>query len=178
MATGTIITIEFRDATLLAVERPEGIFIPLTPICDAIGIDAEKQRDRMRRDPILQEGLVLLPMPSAGGRQEMLCLRLDLVHGWLFSIDHERVRPEARDQLLAFKRECFSILFEQFYSRNRKGEHKAPSYREKIALVREARVTMGKEAAAQVWKELGLIHVPAMDALQGSLFPAGSKSAA
>lgn len=54
--------------------------------------------------------------PSAGGSQETFCLRLDLVHGWLFTIDESRVKDEeTRQRVLSYKRECYAVLFRHFH---------------------------------------------------------------
>lgn len=107
----------FHGDTLIAVEREDGVFIAVKPICDRLGIGWNKQLERMKRDPVLAEGMTMMGIPSAGGPQETTLLRLDLVNGWLFGIDANRVRPEAREAVLRYKRECYRALFEYFYRR-------------------------------------------------------------
>jgi hypothetical protein len=159
-----ITTVEFYKDALFAVERQDGVFVAITPICNALGVDAKRQRDRIQRDPILSEGGTMVALPSAGGIQETFCLRLDLVHGWLFTIDDSRVRDEeTRQKVLTYKRECHGALFHHFYGRrdlpvNELEESDAP----KVRMVTEARHTFGVPAAAQLWLELRLPVVPAM----------------
>lgn len=115
---GKIITVDFRQDTLFAVERDDGVFIAVTPICDALGLDAKRQRDRIQRDVILSEGGAMMALPSAGGMQETFCLRLDLVHGWLFTIDDSRVKDDTvRQKVLSYKRECYGVLFQYFHGK-------------------------------------------------------------
>lgn len=103
-------------------------------------------------------------IPSLGGPQETTCLRLELVNGWLFTIDESRAKDEeTRQRVLTYKRECYAALFHHFYGRN-VGTSELPQESEapKVRMVTEARHTFGIPAAAQLWLELGLPVVPAM----------------
>ena len=85
----------------------------------------------------------MVRIPSLrGGDQEMVTLRLDRLHGWLFSVDSGRVR-EANDNTSLGLRLC-----------------------------NESRQIHGNRAADQLWIKLGLPRVPAMDEAfrQGDLF--------
>ena len=165
---GTIVTVNFRNDTLFAVERDDGVFVAVTPICETLGMDAKKQRERINRDPILSEGGAMVALPSAGGMQETFCLRLDLVNGWLFTIDESRVKDEeTRNRVLSYKRECHAVLFQHFYGKHQKPapvieEDPAENESVKIRLVNESRQVFGTQAAAQLWFKLGLPVVPAM----------------
>lgn len=166
----TLTTISFHDDTLFAVEAPEGVFVALKPICDGLGIDPKKQRERIQRDPILAEGGATMALPSAGGVQETFCLRLDLLQGWLFGIDVGRVKAEAQPRVLAYQRECFAVLHGHFYGRraNVPDENNGSSREEPVhirrQLVTEARQTFGARAAGSLWFTLGLPIVPEMRA--------------
>jgi hypothetical protein len=119
MAGGRIIAVDFRGDSLFAVEREDGIFVALKPICDSIGLKWSGQHDRVNRDAVLSEGIRVIRIPSIGGRQEAICLRLDLVNGWLFTIDESRVKTEEiRERVLAYKRDCHRALFEHFFGRS------------------------------------------------------------
>lgn len=123
----------------------------------------------------------MVVIPSIGGPQETTCLRLDLVHGWLFTIDHDRVKPELRDRVLTYKRECYRVLHEHFHPAPVAGVAPEAAEREvteseasKLAAVREARLVFGFRAAQQMWFSKGLPTVPAMFApnVQPELFEA------
>lgn len=175
---GKIITVDFRSDTLFAVERDDGVFVALKPIVQALGLDWKAQHRRVSEDAVLREGMVTMTMPSVGGMQETTCLRLDLVNGWLFTIDESRVKDEeVRQRVLMYKRECHSVLFEHFYGKQIKPAtliDDEPNENEgvKIRLVNESRQVFGTQAAAQLWFKLGLPVVPAMmhDPRQITLF--------
>jgi hypothetical protein len=178
---GKIITVDFRQDTLFAIERDDGVFVALKPICETLGLDWKAQHRRLSSDAILSEGMVMTAIPSPGGTQETTCLRLDLVNGWLFTIDDSRVKDEVvRQKVLAYKRECYSVLFQHFYGKvaqpsgatidTSKSTEEADG--PKVRMVTEARHTFGNQSAAQLWFLLGLPKVPAMthDPRQPSLF--------
>jgi hypothetical protein len=52
--------------------------------------------------------------PSVGGDQKTLALRLDMLNGWLFGISAARVKPELRETLICYQRECFDVLARHF----------------------------------------------------------------
>lgn len=167
-----IITVDFRNDTLFAVERDDGVFVAVKPICDTLGLSWGSQHNRIMRDPILAEGIFTTKMPSVGGAQETTLLKIDLVNGWLFGIDENRVKPECKELVMAYKRECHAVLFEHFYGK-RKGIHsmdipggESGEAQEnegvKLRMVTEGRHTFGNQAAAQLWFRLGLPVVPAM----------------
>lgn len=168
--SGNIITVNFRQDTLFAVERDDGVFVAVKPICDSLGLAWAKQLERIKRDPILAEGVTIMVIPSPGGAQETTCLKLELVNGWLFTIDESRVKDEEiRQRVLTYKRECYKVLFDAFYGKKATPKDPVPATEEtsdnenlKLRHITECRQTFGTAAASQLWFRLGLPVVPAM----------------
>ncbi|HET9222625.1 MAG TPA: phage antirepressor N-terminal domain-containing protein [Roseiflexaceae bacterium] len=44
----------------------------------------------------------------------MLCLPLDYLPGWLFGINAARVKPELKERIILYKRECYRRLWDAF----------------------------------------------------------------
>jgi hypothetical protein len=44
----------------------------------------------------------------------MLCLPLDFISGFLFGISAQRVKPEIKDRLIRYQKECYKVLAEAF----------------------------------------------------------------
>jgi hypothetical protein len=89
--------------------------VPIKPICDALGIDVDSQRQKIREDEILSPFAVLSTAKGADGRQcEMLCLPLKFIFGWLFTINPKNVREEARPALIRYKQICYDVLYAYF----------------------------------------------------------------
>ncbi len=178
-----IVTVDFRNDTLFAIERDDGVFVAIKPIVQTLGLDWKAQHRRINDDPILREGMVTTTMPSVGGAQETTCIRLDLVNGWLFTIDESRVKDEEiRQRVLAYKRECYGVLFKHFYGRGYDERRKVfeptgevnldEPLMNRRSLVTEARQTHSIQAARELWFKLGLPTTPSMyaDARQGEFF--------
>lgn len=116
-ARGQMVPIEFHGDMLWAMQCDGPVWVAIKTIADALGLRWENQLRRIKRDTILSEGMAIMAIPSPGGVQETVCLPLELVPGWLFGIDDRRVKPEARDKVLAYKRECHAVLFAHFFGK-------------------------------------------------------------
>lgn len=168
---GKIITVNFRGDDLYGFEADDGIFVALKPIVESMGMNWSGQEQRVKRDPILSEGICVMHTPfGAGGGQDCLCLRMDLVNGWLFTIDTARIKDEeVRDKVILYQRECHNVLFKHFYKGEKADtviieDHEQPHEPEnsKLRMVTECRQTFGSRAAGQLWVKFGLPMVPAM----------------
>lgn len=106
----------FYEDEVTAVRMADGvIYVPIRPLCRLLTVDWDAQRRRILRDPVLSEavqGVVVTTTP--GGAQEMTCLPLDYLSGWLFGINANRVKDEIRERLIRYQRECYKVLGEAF----------------------------------------------------------------
>ncbi len=108
-------TVDFYcDQVTGAVVESGEIYVPVRPICDYLGLDWSSQRQRINRDQVLAEGVVVITIPSAGGPQNAVCLPLDLLPGFLFGVSATRVKPELQEKITRYRRECFRVLWEAF----------------------------------------------------------------
>ncbi len=89
--------------------------VPIKPICEALGIDDKSQRQKISEDEILSSTGVLSTLVAADGRgREMFCLPLEFAFGWLFSINHKNVKPEAQEAVKQYKMQCYHALYRHF----------------------------------------------------------------
>lgn len=169
---GNIVTVNFRGDQLYGFENDDGTFVALKPIVESMGMDWNGQYQRVKRDPILSEGMCVMHIPfGRGGNQEAVCLKLDLVNGWLFTIDTSRIKDEAvREKVIVYQRECYGVLAKHFAGKHggvdapKTDPVDEPAENEgvKLRMVNESRQVFGNQAAAQLWFRLGLPIVPAM----------------
>jgi hypothetical protein len=104
-------------AVMVQIDQEPEIYIPVRPISDALGLDWSGQYQRINRDDVLSEEVRLIRIESdsaRGGRPEHICLPLEFIPGWLFGIQASRVKPELRDKIILFRRECYKVLSEAF----------------------------------------------------------------
>lgn len=175
-------TIDFHTDTLIGAHDAKGDpHVAMRPIVDNMGLDWPSQRKRLLRDPVLSQGVVMMTTPSEGGTQNTLCLRLDLLPGWLATINANRIkREEVREKVIRYQRECYAVLARHFFGAAEAEPQRVdfddidrmPSWMEAKSLVTEARHSFNKRSARQMWFRMGLPIVPAMYEIdrQGELF--------
>lgn len=105
--------IPFRGDTIIAIETPEGIYTPLKPRCEVLGLDFSRQLKRVKAVPERWRG-GLMPIPSGSGTQETYCLPLTKLHGWVCGVAANKVKPEFRDRLIAYQNELDDVLYAHF----------------------------------------------------------------
>src|SRR5690242_2740448 len=98
-------SIEFYGDTitgaLVQVEDEARIYIPIRPICEYLGLSWGSQYNRIKRDEVLNaeiRGVFIMKTPQ-GGTQEVLCLPLELLPGFLFGLTPGKVRPELQEKI-------------------------------------------------------------------------------
>ncbi len=96
-------------------DETHNIFVPVKPICQAIGIDHDAQRQRIKRHRKLSSVAVTITATGADGKSyEMLALPLQYVYGWIFSIDLSMVAESALPTVEKYQDECYDILYHHF----------------------------------------------------------------
>ena len=108
-------TVPFYGHNLVAIRLPDGrIAAVLRWLCDGLGVNIQSQMRHIRGRAVLAEGLVTVRIDTEGGPQAMPALTLDVLPGWLFSVDERRVKEEARADVILFQRECAKVLADHF----------------------------------------------------------------
>lgn len=103
--------IEFHGDKLTVIHHEDGRrLVVMKPIAERLGLDWSAQYRRILRDDVLSKGVAMMAIPSEGGKQESLLLDIEMFHGWLFTIDSARVKPEIKPVLLTYKLECYKAL--------------------------------------------------------------------
>jgi antirepressor protein ant len=90
--------------------------VPIRPICEALGIDVERQRRKIQEDEDLNSTAALTPAVGADGKErEMLCLPIRYIFGWMFTINPKNVKPEAQEAVRIYRRKCYDALYSHFF---------------------------------------------------------------
>lgn len=110
-----LVPVAFHGQTLLATTIEGKPFVALKPIAEAIGLQWESQYNRLKRHPVLASTISITNMVAQDGKKrETVCLPLDKLNGWLFGIHANRAKPELRERLIQYQRECFDVLARHF----------------------------------------------------------------
>jgi len=107
--------VKFYGDEVIAVRAADGVvYVPIRPVCDNLGITLAGQRERINRDPVLAEAVSSVSVTLTQQAREMLCLPLKYIPGWLFGVNVNRVKPELRDNVIRYQKECYDVLSEAF----------------------------------------------------------------
>ena len=118
METKTIVKVNNVDIIATSDEQQ---LVPIRPICEALGIAYERQSTKIKEHPILCSTVTLRVMVAADGKQrEMLCLPLEYIFGWLFTINPANVNEEAKEGLVRYQGECYHALYHHFFGTQRR----------------------------------------------------------
>lgn len=131
----TLIT-RINDVAIAATCNEQGeVLIPIRPICDALGVNSNGQIEKIKSDPILGATDKLSLSVGPDGRQrEMVCLPLQYVFGWLFTINPGNVDERAKEAVIRYKKECYDALYNHFA---RARQRQLDENREEIRLLDE-----------------------------------------
>lgn len=137
-------TVEFYgDEIKGVVIRPHlagrQVFVPIKLLSDFLGVSWSTQRRRVVNDPVLSREIETILISTPGGPQEALCLPLDMINGWLFGINPNRVKDEIRERLIRYQQECYRVLAAAF---------QAPAATDPLSQVEElghALITLARE---------------------------------
>lgn len=166
--TNQLTSIDFHGQTLLATIQDNVVYTALKPICENIGLSWNAQFERIKRDEVLAEGVRMIRTPTKGGFQEVVCLPLTLLNGWLFGVDTNRVKAQIKDKLITYKKECYQALFD--YWNNGVAVNPRATKDERKPLVQAVNMLVTETGAiySNVWK---MIHqrfdVSCVDELTG-----------
>ena len=109
-------TISFNNQSLVTFEQNGVRYTAMKPICDNIGLAWEAQLARIKRDDILSSTMIVMIIVAEDGKnREMVCLPIEYLNGWLFGIDVNRCKPEIRETLIKYKKECYQALHDYWF---------------------------------------------------------------
>ena len=133
--------IPFHEHNLLTISEGNSVYVAMRSVCEQMGLDWKAQYNRIQRDEVLRSTVVMTTMVAADGKtREVVSIPLDMLNGWLFGIDASRVKPELKEMVLRYQRECYRVLADYW-----QGKGTQPSNAtQRIAMSRH-RLALGKE---------------------------------
>lgn len=120
------------------VSTNEGL-IPIRPICEALGVDYKSQYQKVKESKELESVVVLSTTTGADGKKyEMVCLPVEYIYGWVFSINPGNVKPEVREQVIRYKMECYHALYLYFHRPQEQADEQNRQERESLHIIDRA----------------------------------------
>ena len=133
-------------------DEEHNFFVPVKPICQAIGVQFEAQYHRLSRHYILASVMSTMYTTGADGKTyEMVCLPLEYVYGWLFTIDANLVAEANRENVKRYQLECYQALYTHFAGSLRRRVEENEAEIKALQAVNEA--IKGVKAAKAAQKE-------------------------
>jgi len=102
------------DEVLAARIGTSEIYLPVRPICTALGIHWAAQYRKIKADEVLMESTRTLRLQTRGGPQNLVCMDVEAIPMWLAGIEPSRVRADLRERLKAYKRWVRKVVYEAF----------------------------------------------------------------
>ncbi|MDF3864200.1 phage antirepressor N-terminal domain-containing protein [Pseudomonas denitrificans (nom. rej.)] len=107
-----LMTVPFHGANLMLVEHDGQPFVPMKPVVEGIGLDWGGQAKRLSANQS-RWGISVMEMPSAGGVQQVVCLPLRKLAGWLATVQASRVKDEVvKRRVIEYQEECDDALWQ------------------------------------------------------------------
>lgn len=101
--------VPFYNANLTMIEYDGQPYIPMKPVVQGMGLDWKSQYRKLTSNS--RWGMVKMTMPSVGGVQDMICIPLRKLFGWLNTISSNKVKPECKDIVIKYQDECDDVLW-------------------------------------------------------------------
>jgi hypothetical protein len=105
-----LIPVPFEGDTLYLTVHDGEPYAPVKPYCENLGLAWQPQAQKLQSHS-KRWGVTILVIPTAGGKQEMLCLPLRKFPAWLNSIEVRKTRPELQGKLEHYQEECDAVLW-------------------------------------------------------------------
>jgi hypothetical protein len=154
-----------NEVTIQVVSENGLKLVPIKPICEALGIDEDAQRRKLKEDELLNSVTTLSTATGSDGKQyEMVCIPLKYVFGWLFTINPKNVKEEARESVARYRAKCYDALYNYFAEQSEYLEFKQTVVNEKIDKYEELRSEFKnaekrmREAKAELFKAKDLTY--------------------
>lgn len=108
--------VRFNGDDLIAVkdEMTEKIYTGVVWICEGLGLDVRRQREKLKEHLTLKRGVATLPLPSNGGTQETLAIELEFLPLWLATINPSLVKDEIKEKLIRYQLKAKDALAAEF----------------------------------------------------------------
>jgi hypothetical protein len=109
-------SVEMYGDEVTAVRCDDGqVYVSISHMCTALGVDPQAQRRRMNRHRVLKEGVLSVNnLMTGGGLQSGYVLRVDLVPLWLAGVQVTAVREEVQPKLYNLQLNAARILWDAF----------------------------------------------------------------
>lgn len=123
MTSVSTINVPFHGNNLYVVNFNGEPYVPMKPIVEGMGLAWGAQFIKIKQR--FGKGVSEIEIPTKTGSQNMICLALRKLAGWLHTISPNKVKPEIRDKVIKYQEECDDVLYEYWTTGEVKKKHKS-----------------------------------------------------
>lgn len=103
--------VPFRGTTQYLVEHQGQPYVAMKSLVEGMGLDWSTQLRKLNTQA-KRWGIVMMTIPFESNGQEMVCMALKKLLGWLMTINPGKVKPEIRATIEAYQAECDEVLWQ------------------------------------------------------------------
>ncbi|EAO4203677.1 phage antirepressor Ant [Salmonella enterica] len=147
-------------------------YVAMKPIVENLGMSWSTQQTKLMKQ-LQKFNCVHMNMVAADGKlRKLLCLPLNKLNGWLFSINPEKVRADIRDKLIQYQEECFTVLHDYWTKGKAENARKKTSVddrtplRDAVNMLVSKKHLMYPEAYAMIHQRFNVESIEELDASQ------------
>ncbi|HLZ62298.1 MAG TPA: phage antirepressor N-terminal domain-containing protein [Ktedonosporobacter sp.] len=108
-------TVVFAGDEIIAVLADDGyVYGALPHLCRALGLETERQRERIEEHSALSKGLYPFPLMIRRQLSTFSCLRSDLIPYWLAVVPTQRMKPEKKARIDYYQDQVADVLSRLF----------------------------------------------------------------
>lgn len=159
--------VPFHGETITAFETPAGVYVAVAPLCERLGVSRQGQSSKLNADPMRWSCKMFL-LETAAGPRETLCIPVNRIAAWLFTLNAKKVKPEAREALLAYQREAADVLDRHFRLRQREADVEIARLK-----AQQARMRAFTLAFNPTWNRIARLQEAGIERLQVYAFFSG-----
>ena len=113
----TRVITKINGVDILASNVSEGL-VPIKPICEALGVAHESQFKKLKEHPIFSSTIEIRKTVAKDGKlREMVCISINFLSGWIFSINPANVKEVTKDRVIKYQLELNKSLSRYFFGR-------------------------------------------------------------
>lgn len=109
MDKNNIFPFNFHGDKLYIVEHKGEPYVAMKHVVEGMGLAWTAQRRRLVER--FEGGMIKMVIPLDEVPQDMICMAVRKLPGWLMSINANKVKPEIREKVIQYQQECDDALY-------------------------------------------------------------------
>lgn len=103
--------IDFRGGEIASIFDGRVIWVSISQVCRSIGLDWSSQKKKITNDVVLSREIRSLNFPFGSDEHHQLAMPLEMMQGWLFTIDLMRIHDsDVREKATFLRKNAFRLI--------------------------------------------------------------------